>query len=77
MGTSSRSKVREFRQRRREQGWRKVEMWVPDLRKPEVAARIREQCLRIAASAAAAEDQAFIDSVNDEMFAQVSATEDR
>jgi hypothetical protein len=52
-------------------------MWVPDLRNPEVAARIRERCLRIAAGEAAAGDQAFLDSINDDMFDRLSVAERR
>jgi hypothetical protein len=72
---SSRDKVRLFRQRRREQGWRKFEIWVPDLENPEFRARVAEQCKSIAAGQDSAGAQAFIDSHNDALFDSLSAAE--
>lgn len=73
--SSSRDKVRLFRQRRREQGWRKFEIWLPDLNNPEVRVRIAEQCRSIAASPDSADAQAFVDSHNDPLFDSLSASE--
>lgn len=63
--TSSREKVRQHRERLRQQGLRPIQIWVPDVRTPEFKAEARRQCLIIANSADDAEDQAFIDSLAD------------
>ena len=72
---SPRDKVRLFRQRRREQGWRKFDIWVPNLGNPEVRARVAEQCRSIAAGQDSADAQAFIDSHNDALFDSLSSAE--
>jgi hypothetical protein len=61
----SRNKVREHRARLRAQGLRPVQIWVPDVRSPAFLAEAHRQSVAVAASAHAAEDQAFIDSVAD------------
>jgi len=61
----SRDKVREHRARLREQGLRPIQIWVPDVRAPAFRAEAHRQSLAVAASASAAEDQAFIDAVSD------------
>ena len=60
----SREKVREHRKRLRAQGLRPIQIWVPDVRSPEFAAEAHRQCLAIANSPHAAEDQAFVDSIS-------------
>ena len=60
----SRDKVRAHRQRLRDQGLRPVQIWVPDVRSPGFAAEARRQCLAVAASAQAADDQALIDTIS-------------
>ncbi|MGC9269442.1 antitoxin MazE family protein [Acidiphilium sp.] len=60
---SSRDKVRAHRENLRAQGLRPVQIWVPDMRTPSFRAAAHRQTLAIAQSAAAAEDQAFIDAV--------------
>ncbi len=62
--SASRDKVRAHRRRLRDQGLRPVQFWVPDVRSPEFAAEARRESLALAASAHAAEDQAFIDAVS-------------
>jgi hypothetical protein len=59
----SRVKVREHRERLREQGLRPIQIWVPDVRSPAFRSEAHRQSAAIAASAHAREDQAFIDSV--------------
>lgn len=61
---SSRIKVREHRERLREQGLRPVQLWVPDVRSPAFRSEAHRQSAAIAASAHAREDQAFIDAVS-------------
>jgi len=62
---SSRVKVREHRERLREQGLRPIQIWVPDVRSPAFRSEAHRQSAAIAASAHAREDQAFIDAVSD------------
>ena len=61
----SRIKVREHRERLREQGLRPIQIWVPDVRATSFRAEAHRQSLAVAASAHATEDQAFIDAVSE------------
>lgn len=61
----SRNKVRAHRDRLRKQGLRPIQIWVPDARSAAFAAEAHRQSLAIAASAQAADDQAFIDAISD------------
>ena len=63
--TSSREKVRAYRERMRGQGMRLIHIWVPDTRTPEFAAEAHRQSLAIANSPHEKEDQAFIDAISD------------
>ena len=63
--TSSGRRVREHRQRLRAQGLRPVQIWVPDVSAEGFAAEAHRQSRAVAASAAAEDDQAFVDSVSD------------
>jgi hypothetical protein len=60
---SSRDKVEAYRARMRAQGMRPIQIWVPDTRSETFKAEARRQCLAVAASPQAAEDQAFIESL--------------
>jgi hypothetical protein len=60
----SRIKVREHRERLREQGLRPIQIWVPDVRATSFRAEAHRQSLAVAASVHAADDQAFIDAVS-------------
>jgi hypothetical protein len=60
----SRVKVREHRERLRQQGLRPIQIWVPDVRAPAFRSEARRQSLAVAASSRAREDQAFIDAVS-------------
>ncbi len=62
---SSRARVREHRARLRKQGLRPVQIWVPDVRAPRFAEEAHRQSHAVAASAAAADDQAFVDSISE------------
>ena len=61
----SRVKVREHRERLREQGLRPIQIWVPGVRSPAFRSEAHRQSLAIAASTHAFDDQAFIDVVSD------------
>lgn len=61
----TRVKVREHRDRLRAQGLRPIQIWVPDVQAPSFRAEAHRQSLAVAASAQAAEDQAFIDAASD------------
>ena len=61
---SSRTKVRKRRGRLPSQGWRVIQIWVPDVRAPSFRSEAHRQSLAVASSARAREDQAFIDAVN-------------
>jgi Protein of unknown function (DUF3018) len=63
---SSASKVRQHREKLRAQGLRPIQMWVPDVNDPKFIAEARRQSRAIAQSAREKDDQAFIDSLNDE-----------
>jgi hypothetical protein len=58
---TSRDKVRAHRARKRKQGLRIVQMWVPDTTTAEFAAEARRQCRRIARSPGERDDMAFIE----------------
>lgn len=58
-------KVQAHRQRLRAQGLRPIQIWVPDVRSPAFGAEAHRQSLAVAASAAAPDDQAFVQAVSD------------
>ena len=62
---SSRLKVARHRARLRAQGLRPIQIWVPDVRATSFRAEAHRQSAAVAASAQAADDQAFIDWVSD------------
>lgn len=61
---STRERVREYRQRLREQGLRPVQIWVPDVRAPEFVAEAHRQSAAIATSEHDTDDQAFVDAIS-------------
>ena len=58
-------KVQEHRDRLRAQGLRPIQIWVPDVRAPSFRSEAHRQSAAVAASAHAAEDQAFVDALSD------------
>ncbi len=60
----SRVKVREHRERLRQQGLRPIQIWVPDVRAPAFRSEAHRQSLAVATSSHAHEDQAFIEAVS-------------
>lgn len=63
--TSSRRRVRAYRKRLRAQGLRPVQIWVPDVTAEGFAAEAHRQSRAVAVSAAAEDDQAFVDSISE------------
>ncbi len=63
--TDSRRRVRAHRERLRAQGLRPVQIWVPDVNAEGFAAEAHRQSRAVAASDAADDDQAFVDSVSE------------
>ena len=61
----SRIEVRENRERLRERGLRPIQIWVPDVRSPAFRSEAHRQSARIAASAHAQDDQAFVEAIAD------------
>jgi hypothetical protein len=62
---TSRTKVREHRERLRRQGMRPIQIWVPDVRAPSFRSEAHRQSLAVAISPHAQEDQAFINSASE------------
>ncbi|MFY9972277.1 MAG: antitoxin MazE family protein [Roseiarcus sp.] len=62
----SKDKVKAHRSRLRARGLRPIQIWVPDVRAATFRREAHRQSLAVAAGAAAADDQAFIDAVSDE-----------
>jgi Protein of unknown function (DUF3018) len=60
----SKVQVREHRARLCAQRLRPIQIWVPDVRASSFRAEAHRQSLAVAASAHAAEDQAFIDAAS-------------
>jgi hypothetical protein len=61
----SRIKVREHRERLREQGLRPIQIWVPDVSSSAFRSEAHRQSMAVAASAQAVDDQAFIDAASE------------
>jgi hypothetical protein len=49
----------------RKQGLRPIQIWVPDIRAPRFAEEAHLQARAVATSRAAAEEQAFVDSISE------------
>lgn len=63
--TGSRRRVRAHRERLRAQGLRPMQIWVPDVNAEGFAAEAHRQSRAVAASDAADDDQAFVDSISE------------
>lgn len=63
--SSSTVKVAAHRARLREQGLRPIQIWVPDVRSPAFRVEAHRQSVRVAQSADAHDDQAFINAASD------------
>lgn len=62
---SVKDRVRGHRARLRAQGLRPVQIWVPDVHSPEFVREAKRQSALVAASAAAEDEQAFVDDLTD------------
>ncbi len=74
---SSRDRVARRRAAMRAQGLRPKQIWVPDLRDPEVQARIRAQCEALVKSPGYQEDMDWVLAVQAETWEWLEAQEDR
>jgi len=61
---TSRHRVRDHRNRLREQGLRPIQIWVPDVNAPAFAAEAHRQSAAVAADDRDRDDQAFIDAIS-------------
>ena len=64
-GKSTRDRVQAHRKRLRRQGLRPIQIWVPDVRSRSFKAEAHRQCLAVARSPHANEDQDFIDAISE------------
>jgi Protein of unknown function (DUF3018) len=62
MAEAARRKMAEYRRRLRGRGLRPLQVWVPDLRDPEVRAQLAADALVVRDHAGTAEGQAFVDA---------------
>jgi DNA-binding LacI/PurR family transcriptional regulator len=62
-GKSSAERVRDYRERKRKQGLKLVQFWLPDTSSPEFKAEAHRQSLAVANTPHARDDQEFIDSI--------------
>ena len=72
---TTRERVREYRQRMREQGLRPIQIWVPDVRAPEFVAEAHRQSAAVAASEHESADQAFVDAISIDWDAEAESKE--
>jgi hypothetical protein len=61
---STRDRVRQHRERLRQQGLRPIQIWVPDVNAPEFVREAHRQSALIAAGEGDHDDQAFVDAVS-------------
>ncbi|MEO8461297.1 MAG: antitoxin MazE family protein [Dokdonella sp.] len=61
---TSRTKVREHRDRLREQGMRPIQIWVPDVRSAKFRVEAHRQSRIVAMSTHEADEQAFVDAIS-------------
>jgi len=61
---STPDRVRQYRQRLRQQGLRPIQIWVPDVNAPEFVREAHRQSALVAASDQDRDDQAFVDAVS-------------
>ena len=59
-----RDRVEAHRKRMRDQGYRPIQVWVPDVRSEQFAAEARRQAHLVAAAETRGDDQEFIEAVS-------------
>ncbi len=57
-------RVRKYRQRMRDQGYRPIQIWVPDVRSERFAVEAKRQAALVAAADAGSDSQEFIEAVS-------------
>lgn len=57
-------RVQTYRKRMRAQGYRPIQVWVPDVRSERFAAEARRQASLVAAADARGDDQEFVEAVS-------------
>ena len=62
MGVNER--VSEYRKRMRERGFRPLQIWVPDVRRPGFAEEAARQSAVVSQSPTAREDQSFVEEIS-------------
>jgi hypothetical protein len=62
MASNANAKVSAYRRRLRDQGLRPVQLWVPDLRDPEIRRQLEEEARRVRGHPSSAEGEAFVDA---------------
>ena len=62
MGVNER--VGEYRKRMRERGFRPLQLWVPDVRRPGFAEEAARQSAAVTRSPTAREDQSFVEEIS-------------
>jgi hypothetical protein len=64
---TSRDRVRDHRNRLRNQGLRPIQIWVPDVNAPTFAAEAHRQSAAVAADEHDRDDQAFVDAISSDL----------
>ena len=72
---TGRERAAALRARKRAQGLRLVQFWVPDIHSPQFLKEARRQSLMIATSAQEKDDQAFVDSLVAEVWQDIEREE--
>jgi len=57
-------RVQQHRERMRDQGFRPVQIWVPDTRSPQFAQEAARQAALVAAADRESDDQDFVDAIS-------------
>lgn len=73
--SSSKARVAAHRKKLRAQGLRPIEIWVPDTRSAAFRAEMRRQLQRVSRSAQAGDDQAFVDSLAEDILQDIDREE--
>jgi len=65
VGYTSTRRVREYRQRMRERGYRPVQVWVPDVWSARFAAEAHREALALAEADRHSDDMDFVEAISD------------
>jgi hypothetical protein len=75
MASNAKEKVSAYRRRLREQGLRPVQLWVPDLRDPEIREQLKEEARRLRNHPSTAEGEMFVDAALADLAAELDDLE--